>query len=271
MRLLAGLLFAPVLFGQVDAKALLRQSVQNYDRDWKAGLTWAFTETDVSESGADKDVTITDVVPVGGAPYDRIVEKDGQKLTGDDALREQQKFEKACRDRESESAEDRAARMRKFESQRAFAHEVPDAYDAKLIGEDTVDGRAAWVLQLTPRADYRPVTARAQMLKHISAKLWIDKQDVRWAKAQAHVIDTISIGWVLARIGPGANITYEQTRVADGLWMPRRIGIQGVAKIFLVHDKDLAETITFTGFHQPESSELAARGGASKAVATAFR
>jgi hypothetical protein len=77
-------------------------------------------------------------------------------------------------------------------------------------------------------------------------------------KAQAHVLDTISIGWVLARIGPGADITFEQTRVADGFWMPKKICIEGTAKIFLVHDKDLTETITFTGYHRPEAPVLSA-------------
>jgi hypothetical protein len=110
------------------------------------------------------------------------------------------------------------------------------------------------------------------MLKHMEAKLWIDKQDLRWAKAEAHVIDTISIGWVLARIGPGADITFEQTRVADDLWMPKRVLIQGVAKIFLVHDKNLDETITFSGYHQPQGTVLtAASGGSSRPAVLAPR
>ncbi len=265
MKLLAGLLFVPVLFGQVDAIALLRQSVENYDRDWRAGLNWAFTETDISQSGGDKDVSITEVIPIAGAPYDRVIEKNSRKLTGDDARREQEKFEKTCREREKQTPAERAALMRKMETQRAFAHDVPLAYDAKLLGEDTVDGRPAWVLELTPRADYQPSSMKTAMFRHISAKLWIDKQDVRWAKAQAHVIDTISIGWVMARIGPGADITFEQTRVSDGLWLPKKICIQGVAKIFLVHDKDLNETITFSGFHQGDQAPvLTAQGGASK-------
>lgn len=264
MRILVGLLVIPVLFGQVDPKALLRQSVENYNRNWRAGMEWAYTTTEVTDSDGEKDVTVTEVIPVAGTPYDRVVVKSGKKLKGDDAAREEQKFEKACREREKESPADRAARLRKVESQHEFAKEIPQAYDAKLIGEETVDGRAAWMLQLTPRADYSPVSTRAAMLKHIGARLWIDKQDVQWVKAQAHVIDTISIGWVLARIGPGADITFEQTRVADGLWMPAKVRIEGTAKIFLVHDKDLTETITFTGYHRPEPPVLSASGSAAR-------
>lgn len=264
MRILAGLFIIPVVFGQTDPKVLLRQSVDNYNRDWRAGMGWAYTATDVTESSGEKDVTVTEVVPIAGSPYDRVVVKDGRKLTGDDAQREKQKFEKACRDREQESPDQRAARLRKAESQHAFANEVPNAYDAKLVGEETVDGRPAWILELTPRADFHPVNMRAAMLRHIGARLWIDKQDVQWVKAQAHVIDTISIGWVLARIGPGADITFAQTRVADGLWMPKKVCIEGTAKLFLVHDKDLTETVTFTGYHQPEAPVLSAGGPADR-------
>jgi hypothetical protein len=258
VRILVGLFVIPVIFGQVDPKALLRKSVENYDHTWRSGMEWAYTTTDVTESGGEKDVTVTEVIPIAGTPYDRVVVKAGQKLKGADAAREEQKFEKTCREREKESPAERATRLRKFESQHAFAKEVPNAYDAKLVGEETIEGRPTWVIQLTPRADFHPLSMRAAMLKHIGARLWIDKQDVQWVKAQAHVIDTLSIGWVLARIGPGADITYEQTRVGDGLWMPKKIRIEGVAKIFLVHDKDLTETVTFTGYHQPEPPVLSA-------------
>jgi hypothetical protein len=260
-------------FAQPDARSLLQQSVENYEKDWRAGLAWSYTETEVSESAGEKEINVTEVIPVAGTPYDRMVEKDGQKLTGYELRREQEKFEKTCRERERESAAERAARVRKYESERAFVHEAPQAYDATLIGEDVVDGRPAWILQLTPRPGYQPVAPRAAMLKHISARLWIDKQDVRWVRAHAHVIDTISIGWVLARIGPGADIVFEQTRVADGLWMPKKICVQGVAKIMLVHDKDIDETVTFSGFHRPAQPVLTAStaSGSSKSDVAELR
>ena len=72
------------------------------------------------------------------------------------------------------------------------------------------------------------------MLKHIEGKLWIDKQDIQWAKAEAIVKNTISIGWILARMD-GRDINLEFTRVADGLWMPKQIDINGTAKVLLVH------------------------------------
>ncbi len=41
------------------------------------------------------------------------------------------------------------------------------------------------------------------MLKHFEGKLWIDKEDLQWVKADAEAKDTVSIGWFVARVGRG--------------------------------------------------------------------
>ncbi len=68
------------------------------------------------------------------------------------------------------------------------------------------------------------------------------------------MIDTISIGFIVARIGPGTNFVLDQTRISDDLWLPSRIAINGVAQVFLVHDKNLDEQLTFSGYHKESST-----------------
>jgi hypothetical protein len=91
------------------------------------------------------------------------------------------------------------------------------------------------------------------MLGHIEGKLWIDKEEVQWAKAEAHVIDTIGIGWILARIVPGTRFTVEQTRVENGLWMPRHITIAGAAHVMMLFSKSIKEELTYTGYRKDGS------------------
>jgi hypothetical protein len=83
--------------------------------------------------------------------------------------------------------------------------------------------------------------------------MWVDKQDFRLSKAQAHVIDTISIGWVLARVGPGTSFEIDQTRVANGTWMPGTITINGVAHVLFVHSRSLNEQLTYSGYRPATS------------------
>jgi hypothetical protein len=233
---------------QPDVKALIRKSVENYERDWRTGMRWSYTQTDLTRSEGGKEVEVVEVLPIEGTPYDHLVSKDGKPLSAEEKRKEDQKYEKVVRQRRAESPAERRARIEKYESDRAFLREIPEAYNFRLIGEDEVNGRPAWVVEMHPKPGYSPLSMRAAMFRHIEGKLWIDKEDVHWAKADAHVIDTISIGWVLARIGPGAHISLDMTRVRPGLWMPAKIDVNGVARVLMVHNKNLNEQLTFSGF-----------------------
>ncbi|MDP9171788.1 MAG: hypothetical protein M3N54_14320 [Acidobacteriota bacterium] len=232
-----------------DAKTLMVRSIETYDRDWRAGMKWGYTQTDITTVDGKKVVELSEVVPLEGTPYERLISRDGHPLSPEEQRKEDAKYEKAMKQRQSESPSERQARIRKYEDERSFLKDLPNAYDFKLLGEETVDGRPAWILSLTPLPDFVPTTPHGAMLKHITGKLWIDKQSLQWAKAEAHVIDTISIGWILARIGAGAEISLQMTRVTDQLWMPKQICINGSARVLMVHNKNLNEELTFSGYH----------------------
>jgi hypothetical protein len=51
--------------------------------------------------------------------------------------------------------------------------------------------------------------------------MWIDKKELQFAKMDIEAIDTVAIGWVLARIHKGTRIVFEQTRVNDEVWLPQ--------------------------------------------------
>jgi hypothetical protein len=244
------MLFGSIGFAGTETREIVRKSIDNYERDWRAGMSWAYTQTDVTQGDGTKEIEISEVAPLEGTPYERLMAKDGRPLTEEERRKEDHKFEKAEKQREKESPAEREARIRKYESERAFVKELPDAYNFKSLGEEILNGRPTLVIEMTPRPGFVPVLPHAAMLEHIQGKLWIDKEDVQWAKAEAHVTDTITIGWIVARIGPGARFTVEQTRVADGLWMPKHITISGVARVMMVHSKKLNEELTFSGYRE---------------------
>jgi hypothetical protein len=240
-------------YGQVDPKQIVTQSIRNYQRDWRAArANWAWTQTEVTHADEMK-VDVTEVTPLAGTPYERLVLKDGHPLTSAEQRKEDRKYEKALQQRENETPSEREERIHKYENERAFAKDVPEAFNFKLLGDEVVDGRPAWVIGMTPRPEFTPSEPHSSMLGHIEGKLWIDKEDVQWAKAEAQVSDTIGIGWILARIGPGTRFTVEQTRVENGLWMPRRITIAGAAHVMMLFSKPIAEEITYAGYRKDGS------------------
>jgi hypothetical protein len=246
--------FISVACGQIDPRALVAQSIVNYDHDWREAMSWAYTQTDVTRADDGKKVEVFEVTPLAGTPYDRLVLRNGEPLDAAEQRKEDHKYEKALKERTEESPRKKAERIQKYAKARAFIDEVPNAYDFKLLGSELVDGRPAWVVRLTPRPGFVPESPYAAMLRHIEGTLWIDKQDVRWARADAPVIDTIGIGVILARIEPGTSFQLEQTRIADDLWVPKRIVINGTARVFLVHDKNLDEQLSFSGYHKESTT-----------------
>jgi len=257
----------PVLHAQTDAaETLVRQSVANYEHNWRAAMQWGYKQTDVTGKDGGKETTTSEIFPLEGTPYERVVAKDGRPLSPEQQAREEEKFQKELNTRRDESTEERQTRIGRYEKQREFIREIPKAYDFRLLGEENVAGRPAWVVTLTPKPGYVPQHPHADMLKHIEGKLWIDKEDLQWAKAEAHIIDTISIGLILARIGPGAHITIDMARVAPGLWMPTKMTINGTARVLLVHTKNLEERLLFTDYHRapptPASTQVAHVHGA---------
>lgn len=240
----------PALSVEANPCQLVTQSITNYEKDWRAALDFNYIERDVSRNSSNqtRSVDFFQVNVIDGTPYKRLIARDGHPLDVEEARKEAERYQKTLDTRDKETAEQRARRIRKYDDEREFLKEIPDAFNMKLLGQETLNGRPNWVVQMTPKAGYIPVSKYARIFPDIEGKLWIDQEDIRWTKAIAKVTDTISFGWVLARIGPGAEITMLQQRVGGGHWMPEKIEIDGVAKILLVKNRTIDETVTYENY-----------------------
>ncbi len=229
----------------------MRQSVNNYFHDYReAAVHYTYTSKDVEKGPSSTKISVSEVMAVNGVPYERTVSRDGGPLPPAQDAKEQAKLEK----RKNESAAEQAKQLREYQAGPAFLEEVPNAFLFTMLPEETVDGRPNYVIECRPNPSYHPHNSRAAMFSHIQAKLWIDKQDVQWTKANAEVLDTISIGWILARIGPGATISIRQTRLNDKDWLPGMIDINGNARVMLVKDHPIHEQISYYNF-KPAKNE----------------
>lgn len=235
----------------MNVRAVVDQSIRNYQRDWQvAAARWACTETDITQSDGKKETEVSEVVPIDGTPYDRLLTKDGHPLSPSAQRREQRKFQRVVMERGEETPAQRAARIQKYENDRSFLKDVPRAYDFQLAGEQVVDGRGTYVVKLHPHPGFVPSTPHGGMLSHIEGTLWIDKQDTQWVKAEAHVLQPITIGWILARIGRGTGFTVKQTRINDALWLPASIDMHGEVLVMLLDEKPLDKEMIWTNYHR---------------------
>ena len=106
-----------------------------------------------------------------------------------------------------ETPAQRAERMRKEQKETSsIVREIPKAFDFHLMGEEIINGRTAYVLQATPHPGYQAQGTYGKMFSKLEGKLWVDKQDSGWIKADGNVIQPFSLGLFLVRVQRGSHI-----------------------------------------------------------------
>ena len=176
-----------------------------------------------------------EIMELYGEQVERLIAKDDKPLSEKDAAKEKERIEKLTDKRKNESEEDRAKRQageeKQREKNREFVREVADAYDFHLLGSEMLNGRDAWVIGGEPRPGFQARLKEAQMLPKYHGRLWIDKNDLQLVKLDVEAIDTVSFGWVLARIHKGTRLVMEQTRVNQEVWLPQHISFRLDARV----------------------------------------
>jgi len=74
----------------------------------------------------------------------------------------------------------------------------------------------------------------AKFLPKFHGRVWIDKAEAQWAKMDIVCIDTVSLGWFLARFHKGSRLVVEQTRVNDEVWLPRHVAVKVDVRLALL-------------------------------------
>lgn len=179
-----------------------------------------------------------DVLILGGRPYKKLVAKDDRPLSQKEAEKAEREFEKELRKRRGESGRERRALLEKEERRRResreFLAEIPRAFHFRMAGVDSIDGFPVWVIDAEPRADFKPSAKRADLLPKFRGRIWIAQNDLQWVRVEAETVDTVSFGLFLARLGPGARLTFEQHRVNDEIWLPSRATTKLNARLALL-------------------------------------
>jgi hypothetical protein len=173
-----------------------------------------------------------------GSPYRRLVARNDAPLSAEEQKSEDERMRYAAEQRRKESPAERAKRVGEWERrqrhQREVLPEIPDAFDFKMAGEETVDGEAVYAIDATPKPGYRPRSSSGSYLTKMKARFWIAKRDSAWLRMEAETLDTIAIGGILVRLATGGTVSMEQARVEDGLCLPKRYAIRASARVALV-------------------------------------
>ncbi|HYL74802.1 MAG TPA: hypothetical protein VEU96_11395 [Bryobacteraceae bacterium] len=243
-----------------DAREIVRKSVELDQANWlrMRDYTWIARDSErhLDSNGRVKseDTRAWETVVLSGEPYRRNLERNGKPLPAAEQKKEQEKLDKAVAKLSRETPSEKDHRLAKLEEQRRkdreFLREIPDLYDFRLEGDAAVDGHEAWVISATPRAGYQPKRSDARPLLKIKGKIWIDKAEYQWVRLEAETTDTISYGVFLARLNPGAKLIFEQTRVNDEVWLPKREVVRGSGRVGLLKKVAMEEELTWNNYRK---------------------
>ena len=187
-----------------------------------------------------------------GEEYARLIQENDKPLSNEAQKKEDEKLEKFLKKYRDESPDDREKRLDKEKKEReegrAFLRDVVNAYDFRLVGEEAVDGVESYVIDATPRPDFKPTQPHAGMLKKIKGRLWIEKNNYNWVKVEAQALDTISFGFFLFRIHPGSHFVLEKTLLKNEVWLLKRLDIDGGARIALFKNENIRQEDVFSNY-----------------------
>ena len=240
MRLLI-LLAAVPLWAFDDAGAILKRWIEAQHQNDQRAQQYTYVE-DADWFTYEKDGQLrknfsetSEVLFVEGLEYKKRVARNGKPLDA----REQARVEKEM----SQTAEERRKHRRpptpggylSFRSHRADLGSMEDflaLFDNRLVGEEEIRGRKAWVIASTPKAGHVPISEHEKQVFCFRKELWIDQADAVKAREILTVIgDRIFVK-------PGSTLTFEYEKIGPDTWHQS----SAILNTYWVRDKTMQQS-----------------------------
>ncbi len=220
---------------QLAPEEIIRRSVAANEKDWNEAPSFSHRDRTIEKKADETSDRTYAVSMMEGSPYRKLVAIDGQPLSAARQHQEDQKERHELARRRSESAAERDARIRKYQKDRDQDHLLMDqmaaAFKFKLIGDATIYGHPAYVLDAEPSPDYKPVNREAKVLTGMKGRLWVEKEHFHWVKVEAEVIHPVSFGGFLAKVSEGTKFELAKEPVSGEIWQPKEFTVQVCASV----------------------------------------
>jgi len=256
--LLLGAVSATALLGQVDAREIIRQAVAADELNWRIARDYTFLQrVEVRHLDAQGRVKLSevqtyDVTLQDGTPYRQLVQRDDRPLPLAEEKKEKERLAKSIAERRQQTEAERAKRLSAYAKrpdwQREAWHELPEAFDFRLVGEGRLVGRSVFIIEAVPRPGYQPQSRTAKLFRSLKGKFWVDQEDHQIVKVEAEAIDTIWVGLFLIRVAEGSCATLEMAQVSDGVWLPDRLQLFASARLGLLKALHIEEKVQYSRY-----------------------
>ena len=252
----------PAATENLDLAALWRDIVANQDALENRVAEYAFkqTETDreINDKGELKKETIKvyEVYPLPNRePVQKLISENGVSLSAELAAKEdkrvQEEFAKAEREKEKDEKKvaQRRAEREKKKAEGAEISPFLKVCDFVSPRREVLEGRETIVFDFRPRAGFKPKTREESLIAKLVGVVWIDPVDKQVIRLEARLAEGFKMaGGLLVSLKPGAALVIEQTRMAQGVWLPKFAQINLSVKVLLFSGGDYNKTIEWSEY-----------------------
>jgi hypothetical protein len=254
----------------LDVPALLREVSRNQDQLEQRFTEYSFiqkeTAREISSKGEIKKETVKvfEVFPIANRePVLKLLSENGVPLSGERAAKEQKRveeeFAKAERDKDKneQKVKRRRAERQKKKSAQAQQGEDDDVDISQFLKihefvsprRERFRDRDAVVFDFRPRLGFKPGNRQEDLISKLVGVAWIDPFDKQVMRLEARLAEGFKMaGGLLVNLRPGAAFVMEQTRMAEGVWLPRMAQINLSVKVLLFGGGDYNQTIEWSDY-----------------------
>jgi len=260
---------APRTVEDLDVVALLREVGKNQDEVEKHVSEYAFTQKETDREISDKGelkketVKVYEVFPIPNRePVEKLISENGVPLSGDRAAHEEKRVQeelmKAERDKdkdERDAARHRADQQKKNRAAGRDEDDDPEISQFLKVCEfvsprrEKFGDRETIVFDFRPRPGFKPANREETLIAKLVGALWVDPIDKQVIRLEARLAEGFKMaGGLLVSLKPGAAMVMEQTRMADGVWLPRFAQVNLSVKVLLFGGGDYNKIIEWSDY-----------------------
>jgi len=253
----------------LDVISLLREVGKNQDEVEKHVSEYSYrqkeTDREINDKGELKKETVKlyEVYPLPNREaVQKLISENGVPLSPERAEKEdkrvQQELTEAERDREKDEqamARRRVEREKKNRSAGRDEDEDPEISQFLKVCEfvsprkERLADRETIVFDFRPRPGFKPSSRAESLISKLIGVVWIDPVDKQVVRLEARLAEGFKMaGGLLVSLKPGAAMVMEQTRMTDGVWLPRFAQINLSVKVLLFGGGDYNKTIEWSDY-----------------------